>query len=210
VAALVDRALAYDKADRWPSAQAMQDALREAYVAITNKPIKLPGGIEDDIPVRQVARATSAAPQGVTAMGGVVAIESGVEALHRRLPHKLHSPVVLAACALVGGTIVFGLFRHAAATRRVETPSEQTFASARQTAAGELPTATSTNEVAPVVPLERLPIALASGALLAGKSPPRTDPAPPRAAAVASAAPTGARSESNPASLTGDPFATRH
>ena len=38
VAALVDRALAFDKNDRWPSAAAMRDAVDEAYKAIFARP----------------------------------------------------------------------------------------------------------------------------------------------------------------------------
>jgi serine/threonine-protein kinase len=39
VAYLVDRALAFQKADRWPSAAAMRDATHEAYIAIFGRPI---------------------------------------------------------------------------------------------------------------------------------------------------------------------------
>jgi serine/threonine-protein kinase len=39
VAALVDRALASEKADRWPDARAMQESVRSAYVARHNAPI---------------------------------------------------------------------------------------------------------------------------------------------------------------------------
>ena len=39
VVALVDRALCYDKHERWPDARAMQDAVREAYEALCHEPI---------------------------------------------------------------------------------------------------------------------------------------------------------------------------
>ena len=44
VAAIIDRALAFKPADRWPNAQSMQAAVRDAYRALTGRALSFTGG----------------------------------------------------------------------------------------------------------------------------------------------------------------------
>jgi eukaryotic-like serine/threonine-protein kinase len=60
VAAVVDRALAYQKTDRWPDAKSMQTALREAYQRIEHRPL-LPSVIP--IPMREPSALADTQPE---------------------------------------------------------------------------------------------------------------------------------------------------
>ncbi|MGH7329265.1 MAG: serine/threonine protein kinase, partial [Polyangiaceae bacterium] len=44
VAKIIDRALAFKPEDRWPDAQSMQAAVRDAYLALTGRPLSFTGG----------------------------------------------------------------------------------------------------------------------------------------------------------------------
>ena len=79
VIALVDRALAYEKNQRWPDATAMQDELRHVYATLTNKPITLLDAIEhDDTVVARVESLGLSTPQTGTMTGGVTASKSSI------------------------------------------------------------------------------------------------------------------------------------
>ena len=109
VAALVDKALAFEKADRWPDATAMQDALRRAYHALSGAPISthpklfVPVSVPNrtlpsagvDPPASRRADRTSAA---------VVAGQSGVP-LHTSMLRLPRAPLIAGAVVAVGGSV---------------------------------------------------------------------------------------------------------
>jgi len=68
ICVLADRALAFQKADRWPNARAMQSALRQVYETVLGQPIPTPQAAMD----RWAAAQQPAAPSG----------PSGVDDIH--------------------------------------------------------------------------------------------------------------------------------
>ena len=87
--AVVDRALAYEMAERWPDAVSMQEAIREAYHAIFCNPIGSAAKLTVPPSIRPPAlHSAPPRPGGVTTSGPVSKGRTGVsiEATLRRLP----------------------------------------------------------------------------------------------------------------------------
>lgn len=72
IAALVDRALAFARDDRWPSARAMREAIEEAHAALYGEPITIDavGPVSDGEPLHDAESTTVAAPDGSSAAAG--------------------------------------------------------------------------------------------------------------------------------------------
>ncbi len=102
VARIVDRALAFDKADRWPSARAMQDEVAHAYETTTGKPV------ERAPPVSVAMRVRSVAPDAPT----VAASEHGVARTTARSTRRRREIVVaLGGAGVLAAIVAFALTR---------------------------------------------------------------------------------------------------
>jgi eukaryotic-like serine/threonine-protein kinase len=109
IAAVVDRALAFDKVERWPNARAMQAALAEAYVATFRVP--MPGGrasatssMAQLTETATLAERFASKPLSTTA--GVVSLQSPREVAgvpRSRARRGLLVGVALAAPLAIGG-----------------------------------------------------------------------------------------------------------
>ncbi len=211
VVALVDRALAYNKQDRWASAGAMQEALRQAYATIANKPISLLDAIEDDLPAPQFEGAPRAS---VTAIGGVVATNSAASAGIRSLRGRLRFSVAAAVLvALVVVAIALAVQRRSTQSR--ETAIERVSASVPP-AAARPPEQALVGDSVPVVPLERLPVdPVGSMSAPVAQTRLRTKPSRPAAPALPSTSPSSASSSERASQGTVtswgvDPYSARH
>ncbi|MBK7581164.1 MAG: serine/threonine protein kinase [Myxococcales bacterium] len=111
VGAIVDRALMFDKAQRWPDARAMQDAIRRAYHRIHGAPISTqpPIVVPDVVPNRTLPSAlANIFPGGVGGTGA--AVSSGRTGAPLRTLTSLPKPVIVAAAVTVAGVIAFAIF----------------------------------------------------------------------------------------------------
>lgn len=109
VASLVDRALAFDKDDRWPDAQAMQEAVRRAYHAASGAPISTHPKlfVPVSVPNRTLPSADLAlppSPRGDRTSAAVVAGRSGVAL--RSLVRDLPQGAVIGAGVLAVGLVI--------------------------------------------------------------------------------------------------------
>jgi serine/threonine-protein kinase len=128
VVAIVDRALAFDKASRWPNAVAMRDALEHAHVALFGSPTSkasIADLLRDAPPSIGVAQTISAGGTKVLAtppspelaaaqaMGGTTSSPVSnpsdppamTPVIPRSSPRMLVAGGVLAACAALGGVV---------------------------------------------------------------------------------------------------------
>ena len=163
VIALVDRALAYEKSQRWPDATAMQDALRHVYATLTSKPITLLDAIEpDDTAAARVESPGLSTPQTGTMTGGVTATNSGIG---RSGSTSARGRLRVAAAA--SGATLLGVLAIANGIRRCSSPSEplasnpdRATASASALAGRSAPSVAPVGDqsVPPVVPVDRLPV----------------------------------------------------
>jgi eukaryotic-like serine/threonine-protein kinase len=108
VAQVVDRALAFDKNDRWPNARSMQTAVRNAYLALTGTALESAGSSSWFDPGD---RASSDRPPGrrapLTRAGTTLSVESGQSSLEGRShPGRW----LLVALLAVVGAFSFGYF----------------------------------------------------------------------------------------------------
>ncbi len=111
VGAIVDRALMFDKAQRWPDARAMQDAIRRAYHRIHGAPISTqpPIVVPDVVPNRTLPSAPADIfPGGVGGTGA--AVSSGRTGAPLRTLTSLPKPVIVAAAVTLAGMIAFAIF----------------------------------------------------------------------------------------------------
>jgi serine/threonine-protein kinase len=140
---LVDRALAFDKKDRWPSARAMQEATRAAYEAITG------ASVRDAAPLSVPAPRESAAILGVVRPG--TATTGGAGASTRAVP----APRPVGArrpLAIVGVVATLALVFAAGWLARRSPPSPPiTTTSATASAATTMPSATASAPPPPAV-----------------------------------------------------------
>ena len=205
---LVDRALAYEKDARWASAREMQDALRQAYGAVSSKPISYVEAFEDDIPARTGHAVSSA--RGQTALGGVVATSSSIHPA----ASSSRTPLVIAAFA-VASLVSVG----AVLSRRGSNNEGARVSSTQSSAALSAVAAVSASVSAPIAPplpappvfpIEKLPVAPREAATIAQPEPARhRDEATSKAALQStSALPQRPSAAPTPPSL--DPFAARH
>ncbi len=114
VAAVVDRALAFDRADRWPDAAAMQAAVRSAYHDRQGTPIRTAPRLT--VPERAPGRTMAgvAAGEGAPATTGQPVTRSGAEVFPapflsgRRVVVALTLAAALVTSLAVGAAIVAG------------------------------------------------------------------------------------------------------
>jgi serine/threonine-protein kinase len=104
---IVDKALAYDKEDRWPDARAMQTAVRNAYRAITgNSPSAARLSLADSdsrVSQEDTVAAASKVPTSLT-----VARDSAANRTKRPRRRSFFGRVVAAGFLVVLGYLVFG------------------------------------------------------------------------------------------------------
>ncbi len=128
VAELVDRALAFEKADRWPSAGAMQNALRHAFHAMRGEPIsthpKL--SVPPTVPNRTLPSADLAPPvMGTQGTGPAVASGSTGVPLRSGAAPDIPRVALLAGGAIagIGFLALVVIVVSVAATRSSATPT---------------------------------------------------------------------------------------
>ncbi|MBK8994515.1 MAG: serine/threonine protein kinase [Myxococcales bacterium] len=111
VGAIVDRALMFDKAQRWPDARAMQDAIRRAYHRIHGAPISTqpPIVVPDVVPNRTLPSAPANILPGEVGGTGA-AVSAGRTGAPLRTLTSLPKPVIVAAAVTVTGMIAFAVF----------------------------------------------------------------------------------------------------
>ena len=207
VVAVVDRALAFNPADRWENAHAMQDALREAYALITNKPITLGDSIERDIPVRSLDRALMV--QGATAMDGALA--TGARRSSVGSTRSTYLKAAVAACCALGAISVAAF-----TVGRSNRAADLTVSSAAAVGNGAPPSASTPMHRSglgdhaaptpvPVIALDRLPLAEAKV-----EAKPRAAVTKPFASASSGIAPVvSAPMSPESRAVANDPFAAR-
>lgn len=111
VSAIVDRALKFDKTQRWPDARAMQDAIRRAYHRIHGAPLSTqpPIVVPDVVPNRTLASAPADSfPGGVGGTGA--AVSSGRTGAPLRALSTIPRPVIVAAAVRLAGLTAFAIF----------------------------------------------------------------------------------------------------
>jgi serine/threonine-protein kinase len=178
IAAVVDRALAFDRDARWPDARAMQRALREAGQAITGL---APGAIV--VPVTSPVRGVSTP----SLLGATLAVAPAAQ------PRRGRQAVIVAAAAVaLAVTATVGALRPWA--RSTSTTGAATGLSAEPTATAAATAAATTATPPPVVeaapPPE--PVASAANAASATRAPaPRASARPPASATRKPGAPPG-------------------
>jgi eukaryotic-like serine/threonine-protein kinase len=166
VALLVDHALAFSKEGRWPSARAMQEAVRKAYETVVGRPLE------------QAPRLSIRPPPAASINQNDATIDAdAAEAILQRattarpVTSPLGSPggrrtigvvAVAAVAAALGG---YALIRGApTANERVERPSQATAAPATAHAAPAREEPKATAETTPVAALPPAPAPLSSAA----------------------------------------------
>lgn len=110
VAALVDRALAFDKDERWPDAESMQNAVRRAYHALSGSPISTHPRlfVPVSVPNRTLPSAgveLPPSPRGDRTSAAVVAGRSGVP-LRASMPPEVRRGAMIAAGVVAAGMFV--------------------------------------------------------------------------------------------------------
>ncbi|MCE7888586.1 MAG: serine/threonine protein kinase [Sorangiineae bacterium PRO1] len=205
LAEVIDKALMFRKSDRWPTAAAMQDAVRTAYDRIRHAPIHsypplaVPESVDDE-PVTTIDARPVGAPSPTGSEAAVTSGRTGVPLQPTRSPRPSRN-VVLAAAAAAGvsvlvvigvGVTFLGSRMQAespslsASVPSVQTPAMQTqqptqLAVQRDSGANEPTVAPSAST--PVVsltdlPTTRTPIAKPPAAGAAGAKPPLVPVAP--------------------------------
>lgn len=107
VAALVDRALAFEKAERWPHARAMQDALRHAFHSMHGTPISSHPRptVPETVPNRTLPSAGIEIPATLASVGTGPAVASGKTGVPLRVRT---APGVSRAALLAAGVVAMG------------------------------------------------------------------------------------------------------
>jgi serine/threonine-protein kinase len=203
VAAIVDRALAFDKANRWPNARSMQDAVGRAYQTSTGKPV------DHAPPVSVAGKVRSVAPDAPT----VAASEHGVARTTARSSRRRREIIVaLGGAGMLAALIAFALTRGGGAPPEEEnkpieraTPTPAAEPAATPTPAEAALPRSADAEQNPAVTMPS-PSSNPLGANAPDGAAPRSQQPPPGAKAAPSArpaAPSGGRSgASAPASST--------
>ncbi len=122
VAALVDRALAFDKVDRWPDARSMQDALRHAFHTAHGTPISSHPRptVPETVPNRTLASADNEYPPTLVSAGTDAAVASGRTGVPLRMAavHGTRSLVLVAGGVAAAVSLAFAaLLINVAASR---------------------------------------------------------------------------------------------
>lgn len=109
LAEVVDTALAYEKADRWPNARAMQEGVRTAYDRIRHAPIHSypPLAVPETVPNRTLPSADLHLPPAASPSGTGSAVAVG----QTGIPLRTHSGLAVHQNALIfGGIVGLGAF----------------------------------------------------------------------------------------------------
>ena len=185
IAAVIDRALVYDKQARWPNARAMKDALREASMAVFREPpsrnalLAMLGGAEQHPAMAATALAMPAVSlPSVTAphvpqlavTNKPMPMTTGIPVMSEPavvLPTRSLAPVFVAIAALVIGLASVGGFMLLRGRGHAESAAD----------AGNSLAATS--DSAPVIPSAAPGAALAPAASSTPSPPPPPPPRPP-------------------------------
>jgi eukaryotic-like serine/threonine-protein kinase len=128
VAHLVDRALAFDKAKRWPSAARMQDAVRHAYHDRNGRPITTSPRltVPETVPDRTVgATANAVAAKQPTTARPVASSQIGA-----RLAALSAAPGRVVVAVAAGAVVIVGILWAAAGTHRDESAAASSIPSA--------------------------------------------------------------------------------
>jgi serine/threonine-protein kinase len=169
VAAVVDRALAYERNARWPDARTMKAAVRKAYLALTGREItEAPRLVRKP---RRSAPPRDCAPPTLPAVSGAVAIGSAAAAARSTEKPKSRRPIALGVLsAFILGTVMFGVYSrekravHAATPNMTPTPTETT-TTTTTTTTNPNPNSTSTSTARPTTSQsETAPVGVSSGA----------------------------------------------
>jgi hypothetical protein len=178
---IVDRALAFDKEDRWPSARAMQVAIRGAAAVVGGAFALVDRKRDSDLPAPSAAPVTLPTPPGVS-----------LETLRPRPKQMPKSArVVVAAAAAILGLVVIVLVRGG----RAQAPDEAAAATPPRGPAPALEATAAASEKEPTIAIETAqPVELASAEPEPAKpaEPKLTRAKPARALALDKAAPRGA------------------
>ena len=148
VSALVDKALAFEKADRWPDAKSMQDALRHAFHTMHGTPISShpKPRVPETVPNRTHASLDVAVPPTLASYGTGPAVASGRTGVALRSAHVGVPRTALLVGGVVAGGALFALLVTAVTVFRSNaapaTSTEPTLASLAATAASK-PAATT-------------------------------------------------------------------
>jgi serine/threonine protein kinase len=190
VAHLIDRALAFDRAKRWPDARRMQDAVRHAYHDRFGAPLSTAPRltVPEDVPNRTLASAMGARTPNLPTTGQAVATSrSGAVALTSataRLPTAAIAAIAIVSTLAAGLVIVLavaltsGHGRDAAAASAssvvvgaasasvfpaaASTPTAPAAPSPPEVAASDLPSASAAPTSAPRAPAAAKPSPLAA------------------------------------------------
>jgi hypothetical protein len=178
VAALVDRALAFDKANRWPSATAMQDEVARVYELLTGNPVG------DAPPVSVARKARSVVPDAPT----VAASEHGVARTTARSTRRRRELIVVGAVGL--GLAALALFALTRGQGAAEQEAARTVEPANASPGADRPNAPLAGE-APRAPSVQIPVATpsASSSILGAEAPDASTKPVPRAAVPSKTAP---------------------
>lgn len=202
VAALVDRALAFDKAERWPDAATMQLELRSAY-EVAFGGVDLP---EHSLPrASEVARSSSVPDQDRPSIP--VIIEPVAPASPTALVASTTLPEVIPDFRpargrnrlLLGlGVVALGGAGYLLVSTLEDSDGDRARAAASAASASALGGATETEATtASAVPLDALPLQKRSGGYYRGPGSPAASAAPP-ASAEPAAAPAPAKGKTSP------------
>lgn len=159
--AVVDRAVAFDPAQRWQDAASMQEAVREAYHAIFRSPITTAPKLSSPPPKPDVYGKTMPAPLATTG-GAVAAGQTGVElARAASTPRWVWGAVggiaaVVAASVVAVALLIRGPGPQAPAASSASQPEASV-----QTAASSAPAASSEPASSTAIDLDALPSATA-------------------------------------------------
>jgi serine/threonine-protein kinase len=220
VVALVDRALAYEKVQRWPDARTMQEALRHAYSMLTNRPITLLEAFEEDQSGGIAARESPAvsAPRTATTADGVTATKFGpAGAGDARTRARMRVAAFAGAIVLLVVLVSVGLRSRSTAGAAPE-PSSTGIPARVASAVENAPPKSEVNAdhgSPPVVPIERLPLASAAPARASvgeqsRKALEMAHPLPTSASASPISSTHPIAISPKPAPPVGDPWAARH
>jgi serine/threonine protein kinase len=208
VARVIDRALAFERADRWQDARAMQQAVRDAYASLTGRRLSdaprlsVSGRVPDaSVPHAPTLPAVSTPFSDPRASGPRVAVEAATGPIARRTRRVAMAAAGVVACVAIAA-IVLGVRRN---ERPVESlpsspvnaaqavpPPNPTTATAPAGIAPIDPTATTAALVDPSTPPATTASAVASAAAIPHRRPtapvpsagPATTPAPTSSSSV--------------------------
>ena len=108
VSQLVDRALAFEKADRWPDAKTMQNALREAFHSMHGSPLSShpKPSVPETVPNRTLGSVDVDLPPTLASVGTGPAVASG----RTDVPLRSASTASSRSALLIGGAVAVGAF----------------------------------------------------------------------------------------------------